>query len=185
MPERPWKQEERRAAALFGGWRLPATLGRTLDFESDAHVGRVRHVQRLSLAQLEALAEETEHLGVEVSKTGVVVIKRRAGAGCQTPRLVVMTETVWRRISAGDGGAPARLDPSPQTDNETAEANRPPMKRPTPAIVRETIGVLRLAGTTVRVPVLVRALRDRTGCSRASAYRAIHDALASGAIKRS
>jgi hypothetical protein len=70
-----------------------------------------------------------------------------------------------------------------QRDLETAEANPPPMKRPTPAIVRETIGVLRLAGTTVRVPVLVRALRDQTGCSRASAYRAIHDALAAGAIK--
>ena len=162
---------------------MPATLGRTLDFESDAHVGRVRHVPRLSLGQLEALAEETERLGEKVSKTGVVVIKRRAGAGHQTPRLVVMTELAWRRISAGDGGAPAMPDVSPQTDVEPAEVNRPPMKRPTPTIVSETIRALRLAGTTVRVPVLVRALRDQTGCSRASAYRAIHDALAAGAIK--
>jgi hypothetical protein len=170
MPDRPWKQEERRAAALFGGRRLAAVPGRTLDFESDAHVGRVRHVQRLSLAQLEALAEETERLGENVSKTGVVVIKRRAEAGRQTPRLVVMTEMAWRRIAAGDGGGPAMPDVSPQTDIGTAEANLPPMKRPTPAIVRETIRVLRLAGTTVRAPVLVRALRDRTGCSRASVY---------------
>jgi hypothetical protein len=56
------------------------------------------------------------------------------------------------------------------------------MKRPTPSAVRETIRALRLAGTTVRVPGLVRVLRDRTGCSRASAYRAIHDALAAGTI---
>jgi len=94
-----------------------------------------------------------------------------------------MTELAWRRISAGAGGAPARPDVSPQTDIEKAEANLPPMKRPTPAIVRETIGVLRLAGSMVRPPVLVRALRDRTGCSRASAYRAIHDALAASVIR--
>ena len=118
-----------------------------------------------------------------VSKAGVVVIKRRAGPGRQTPQLVVMTAMAWRRISPSDGGAPAMPDVSPQTDTETAEANLPPMKRPTPAIVRETIGALRRAGTMVRPPVLVRALRDRTGCSRASAYRAIHDALAAGAIK--
>lgn len=99
------------------------------------------------------------------------------------PRLVAMTEMAWRRISAGDGGAPAIPDVSPKTDMETGEANLPPTKRPTPAIVGETIRVLRLAGTTVRATVLVRALRDRTGCSRASAYRAIHDALAAGAMR--
>jgi hypothetical protein len=30
--------------------------------------------------------------------------------------VVVMTELAWRRISAGDGGAPAMPDVSPQTD---------------------------------------------------------------------
>jgi len=100
------------------------------------------------------------------------------------PRLVVMTELAWRRISAGDGGAPAMPDVSPQTDAEPAEVNGPPMKRPTPTIVSETIRALRLAGTTVRVPVLVRSLRDQTGCSRASAYRAIHDALAAATADR-
>jgi hypothetical protein len=183
MPDRPWKQEERRTAALFGGRRVPATLERTVDFESDAYIGRVRHVQRLSLIQLEALAEEMERLGANVSRIGVVIIKRRAGAGRQTPRLVVMTDMAWRRISTGDGDAPARPDVSLQTDMEAAEANLPHMKRPTPPIVSETVRLLRLAGTTVRPPVLVRALRDRTGCSRASAYRAIHDALAASVIR--
>ncbi len=125
MPDRVWKQEERHAAALFEGRRLPATLGRNVDFESDAHVGRVKHVRRLSLARLEALAEETEHLGAEVSKVGVLVIKRRARAGRQTPRLVVMTEMVWRRIATGPDGEPPMLAVGPQSDMRTAEANPP------------------------------------------------------------
>jgi hypothetical protein len=36
----------------------------------------------------------------------------------------------------------------------------------------------------VTIPVLIAALRRETGCSRATAYRAVADALASGEIKR-
>jgi hypothetical protein len=34
------------------------------------------------------------------------------------------------------------------------------------------------------VPVLVAAIRHETGCSRATAYRAVADALAEGVLKR-
>jgi hypothetical protein len=34
-------------------------------------------------------------------KLGVVVVKRRAGRGQKTPRLVVCTEAVWRELNGG------------------------------------------------------------------------------------
>ena len=96
MPNRPWKQEERHVARLVMGARYPANQGGRVDVESPSIVAQVKHVQRLSLAQLEALAVEMARLGVTRGKTGVVVVKRRAGRGMVTPRLVVMTEGVFR-----------------------------------------------------------------------------------------
>jgi hypothetical protein len=103
MPDRPWKAEERRAAALFGGRRYPANSGGRLDFETKGFVGLVKHVRHLSLAALEALALQMQCAGVQKSpgKCGVVVVKRRAGPGRRTPRLVVLTEAVWRKIAGG------------------------------------------------------------------------------------
>ncbi len=100
MPDRPWKAEERLAAAIFAGRRYPANSGRRLDFEAKRYVGQVKHVRRLSLAALEALALEMERVGFQQSppKCGVVVVKRRAGRGRRTPRLIVFTEAVWREI---------------------------------------------------------------------------------------
>jgi hypothetical protein len=43
---------------------------------------------------------------------------------------------------------------------------------------------LKLTCLVVTIPVLVAALRRETGCSRATAYRALSDALASGEIQR-
>ncbi len=103
MPDRPWKVEERRAAALFGGRRFAANTGGALDFETSRYVGQVKHVRRLSLAALEALALEMERAGFRCSpwKCGVAVVKRRAGRGRKTPRLIILTETVWRRLGGG------------------------------------------------------------------------------------
>ena len=54
----------------------------------------------LSLAALEALAVEAAGLGRTRDKVGVLVVKRRAGTGRPTPRLVVLTENTWRILSA-------------------------------------------------------------------------------------
>jgi len=99
MPDRPWKAEERRAAALCGGTRFPANVGGPLDFETERYVGQVKHVQRLSLAGLERLAVEVERLGDTRGKAGVVIVKRRAGCGHATARLVVMTDEGFRRLA--------------------------------------------------------------------------------------
>ncbi|MFQ5830692.1 MAG: hypothetical protein ACE5JD_16290 [Candidatus Methylomirabilia bacterium] len=102
MANRPWKVEERRAAAIFGGQRLAANTGGAVDFETESYVGQVKHVRRLSLSALEALALQIERLGPQKRprKRGVVVIKRRAGKGRRTPPLIVLTEATWRALSA-------------------------------------------------------------------------------------
>ena len=53
----------------------------------------------MSLAALEALAVEMERLGGQKLKPGVVLVKRSAGRGVETPFLVVMTAAVFRLMN--------------------------------------------------------------------------------------
>ncbi len=111
MPDKPWKAEERAAARLLGGRRYPANQGGRVDVESPRVVAQVKHVKRLSLAELEALAVELEGIGAARGKVGLVVVKRRARR--PTPRLVVMTETTWRQvIDLTELGGPSQAVPS-------------------------------------------------------------------------
>lgn len=100
MADRPWKQEEREVARLVGGTRYRANSGGRVDVEAPATLAQVKHVRTLSLAKLEALALEMQAVWSERGKIGLVVVKRRAGSGRDTPRLIVMTEEVWRELSA-------------------------------------------------------------------------------------
>lgn len=101
MPDRPWKTEERRAAALFGGQRYPANTGGARDFETSRYVGQVKHVRRLSLTALEALAREVERLGLQQRplKLGVVVVKRRAGKGAEDSSPGCPHGAAWRKLT--------------------------------------------------------------------------------------
>lgn len=101
MPDRPWKATERKAAALIGGKRHWANSGQAIDCESDSFCAQVKAVTRQSLAELEALALEVERQGVQKSppKIGLVIIKRRAGRGVETPTLVVMTAGAFRELN--------------------------------------------------------------------------------------
>ncbi len=98
MPDKPWKQLEREVAHLLGGHRYPANTGGRVDVESAQYVAQVKLVKTLSLASLEALAVEMERIGEEQGKIGVVVVKRRAGRGKETPGLIVVTEEAWRKL---------------------------------------------------------------------------------------
>jgi len=69
-----------------------------MDFVGDRFVGQVKNVRRMSLAAIEALAEEAADAGFQARKLGVVVLKRSAGPGVKTPLLFVMTEDVWRAL---------------------------------------------------------------------------------------
>ena len=59
------------------------------------------------------------------------------------------------------------------------------MKRPTPDQVREIVSELGPNGEIVPIPEIVTKIRDLTGCSRATAYRGVADAMAGGVISRS
>ncbi len=96
--DKSWKQEERNAGSLLNGQRYPANSGGRVDVEGPYFFPQVKHVQRLSLAQLEALAVEMADLGQQRAKDGVVVVKRKAGQGKPTPRLVIMTDEVFERV---------------------------------------------------------------------------------------
>jgi hypothetical protein len=99
MTDRPWKAAERRAAALLGGRRHWANSGQTVDVESDGYVAQVKEVARMSLAALERLALEAERQGAQRQKIGLVLVKRRAGHGNATPRLLILTEAAWRTMN--------------------------------------------------------------------------------------
>lgn len=98
MPDRPWKAEERHVARLLNGTRYPANTGARVDVGSARYVAQVKHRRTCSLAELERLAVELEALGKAQGKAGLVVVKRRAGAGKPTPRLIVLTEAAWRTL---------------------------------------------------------------------------------------
>jgi len=56
------------------------------------------------------------------------------------------------------------------------------LRRPTTA---ETELIARgCPSETLSVPMIVAAIRRKTGCSRATAYRAVSDALAAGILSR-
>jgi hypothetical protein len=96
-----WKHEERAVARLLGGTRYPANSGGRVDVESPRVLAQVKHRRVCSLAELERLALELEALGRARGKLGVVIVKRRAGRGTPTPRLVIMTATVYRQLVPG------------------------------------------------------------------------------------
>ncbi len=104
MADKAWKKEERTAAAILSGERLPANSGGRVDVESEIYLAQVKNVARLSLAQLEELALEMATLGEEQGKVGIVVVKRKGGRGRGTPRLIVMAETAWRELERVKSG---------------------------------------------------------------------------------
>jgi hypothetical protein len=93
-----WKQVERDAAKHFGATRFPANMGGRLDFEGPDFIGQVKNLKVCSLAALEKLANEMLFAGVMKEKAGVVVVKRSAGAGRETPFLVLMTMKEWDKV---------------------------------------------------------------------------------------
>ena len=64
----------------------------------------------------------------------------------------------------------------------SATAGRRLLRRPT---VAETAEIARdCPSESLSVPVIVQAIRRETGCSRATAYRAVSDAFAAGILSR-
>jgi len=93
-----WKQSEREAAALVGGQRFPANMGGPVDYESDLIVGQDKNVKTAPLAQVERWAQDIETVGHNAGKVGLLTVKRSAGVGHKTPRLVVMTSAMFAKL---------------------------------------------------------------------------------------
>jgi hypothetical protein len=91
---------ERRAAAIFGGRRFPASIGGPADFETERFVGQVKNTNRLSQGELGRLCEQIAEYGFSRGKLGVVVTKAAAGRGNETPIIISATAEVWKRILA-------------------------------------------------------------------------------------
>jgi hypothetical protein len=125
-----------------------------------------------------------ERWGEKAQKAGVAVVQRVVGAGRRAPYLFVMTETAWRRLAEDTAIGPSEVETSVTSPDlpGTVEPEREPVPRPTPEVVREAIRML--GGKRLFKTMLVQALRDQTGCSRAGAYRAVGDALAAGILFR-
>jgi hypothetical protein len=58
------------------------------------------------------------------------------------------------------------------------------VNRPTPEEVVEIVSELGLNGEVVSIPEIVARIRERAGCSRATAYRGVADAFTAGVIRR-
>jgi len=92
-------------ARLLGGRRFPANTGGRVDVEGPTVIAQVKHRRTLSLAALETLAVEAVEAGRTRGKLGILVVKRRAGRGWPTTRMVVMTEAAWRLVHRDQFGA--------------------------------------------------------------------------------
>lgn len=91
MSDPAWKKFEREFARALGARRFWANSGEALDFEGTWTYGQCKHVRRLSLAELTALAESVARDPRAKHKLGVVGVKLRQGRGRATPPLVVLT----------------------------------------------------------------------------------------------
>jgi len=99
MARHSWKKREREAAKFLGGTRHWANSGAEVDVESAGIVCQVKERKTLSLAAVEALALEIERIAGYKAKAGIVMVKRSAGRGRETPWLVITTASVFRELN--------------------------------------------------------------------------------------
>ncbi len=99
LSNKPWKSTERDVARLLSGSRYPANSGGRIDVESAEYVAQVKHRKTMSVPELERWATEIEQIGAEKGKTGILVVKRRAGRGHSTRTLIILTEAAFLALA--------------------------------------------------------------------------------------
>lgn len=99
MARTTWKKREIEAASILHGARYPANTGGAIDVESSRYVAEVKNVKRFSLLQAERECQEIERQGHLKNKIGIVMVRRSAGKGKETPWLVMMTAGMFREMS--------------------------------------------------------------------------------------
>lgn len=103
MPNKAWKQHERRCAELIGGKRYPANQGGRIDIEGPYFIGQCKEVRTLSLAALTKLVEEIDLLAESQANhpLGILCVKLRRGAGRKSPTLMIVSDKAWRHLYDG------------------------------------------------------------------------------------
>lgn len=89
MGNTSWKNEERRVAELLHGKRV--ILSYPFDVETDQFLVEVKYRAGLPLTALEEAVRRIDWIAQKKGKVGFVVIKRKAGPGIETPRIVAMS----------------------------------------------------------------------------------------------
>ena len=117
-------------------------------------------------------------MSAAVPRTGATGQNRKRGE-----TLDVGTREQRRRIQVetGTGTAGDVLMGETEATN-TVEQSRRLLRRPTTAETERIARACPSASLTVRI--IVAAIQRETGCSRATAYRAVADALAAGIFER-
>jgi hypothetical protein len=78
-----------------------------------------------------------------------------------------------------------KLEAAPESASEHAIASgRRLLRRPTTAETERIARGCPPEGLSIPIPVIVDAIRRETGCSRATAYRAVADAFADGTLAK-
>lgn len=99
MARTTWKRAERDAASILHGARYPANQGGAVDVESSRFVAEVKNVKRFSALQIERECLAIERAANLKNKVGVLMVKRSAGKGKDTPWLICMTAAMFRELS--------------------------------------------------------------------------------------
>lgn len=103
MSNKAWKNEERRVAKLLRGKRV--WLSTPYDVESNQFIVEVKHRATMPLAEIERgienVAEQAEIIARKKKKpvkTTFLVVKRKAGSGIETPRIVCMSMDTFIKL---------------------------------------------------------------------------------------
>jgi len=94
-----WKALERDGARLIRDRRYPASSGGPIDAESSQFVLDAKYRGRITVPDLERWAVAIAAAGTARGKVGVLLVKRKAGAGRPTPALMILTEAAWSELT--------------------------------------------------------------------------------------
>ena len=111
MARTTWKRAERDAASILHGRRFPASTGGAVDVESSGYVVQVKNRRTFSQKQLEAAVLEIDRVAQQKRKQGMVMTKRSAGKGKETPWLITVSAATWRELNGPLPTEDADADP--------------------------------------------------------------------------
>jgi hypothetical protein len=99
MSRTGWKRREREAAKMIGGIRHPANSGYDVDCTSLNYCAQIKERKVLGLKKQEELLLHIDRIAAQVNKAGLLMLKRSAGRGRETPWMIVMSAATFRHLN--------------------------------------------------------------------------------------